>query len=77
MMLVETFETTLRELLQARPFQPFQIEFDDGDVAVVGHPRAVSYLGGASELYFGPDHNDFLFHNIGVRRIVKLVPAPA
>ena len=75
MMPVDVFEQKLLGLLRAQPFQPFQIEFDDGSVAVVGHPKTISYLGGMSGLYFGPDKDDFLFPSIGVRRIVRLVPA--
>jgi hypothetical protein len=70
------FEQRLLELLRRRPFQPFQIELENGEHLVVGEPRALMYRGGASAMYFGIDDIRF-FGFEAVRRIIELVPASA
>lgn len=71
----QEFEATLLSRIKAVPFQPFVIEFDDGDRVVVGQPEALSYIGGPSAIFFDPRSQGMLFHSVAVSRVIDLVPA--
>lgn len=68
------FEDGLLRPLRRRPFQPFAIEFDDGERFTVPEPKALNYGGGQTALYFGSDDTR-MFHCEAVRCIVE--PATA
>jgi hypothetical protein len=75
MMTCAQFEQAMQAQLQRKPFQPFVIEFDEGEPFMVGHPKALMYRGGYSGVFFGPDGSISLFHSEAVRGITELVPA--
>jgi hypothetical protein len=69
------FERTMLRLLGRKPFQPFVIEFDDGDRFVISQPEAIHYLGGPSAAFFSPDKSVNLFDSRAVRQFLELTAA--
>jgi hypothetical protein len=74
-MSAEAFELKVRDLLRKQPFQPFQIEFEDGDRFVVGDPKALWYHMGDSAVFFRHDGSFDFIYSEAVRDFIELVPA--
>ncbi|HXG10750.1 MAG TPA: hypothetical protein VNK04_13415 [Gemmataceae bacterium] len=72
-----TFEQAMRALLQRKPFQPFAIEFDNGEQWVVEQPEMLFYYTGDSALYFRPDGSLSFVDCDNVKQLVELPQAPA
>jgi hypothetical protein len=69
------FERRMTDLLKREPFQPFAIEFDDGQRWVVNQPKSVWYTDGDTAIYSHPDGNfDFVDCDV-VKELSELSPA--
>ena len=75
MMTRASFEQGLQTLLKRQPFQPFIIEFDDGERWVVGEPAALWYQEGRTAVYSRPDGSLHFVDCEAVRQFVELTPA--
>jgi hypothetical protein len=75
-MTLPDFEKSMREFADQVPFQPFLIEFDDGEQLLVPSRQAIGLIGGDDAIYFGPDRQDLRFVDCdSVKRIVAASPA--
>ncbi len=69
------FEKSMRAFDQV-PFQPFVMEFDDGEQLLVPCRKAIGLIGGGDATYFGPDRQDLRFVDCdNVKRIIAASPA--
>ncbi len=50
----------LRELINARPFQPFAVRTMDGREVTVGHPENIAYGGGRVAVVVQGDHFEII-----------------
>jgi len=65
-MTAHEFETTLRELLNKDPFQPFIVEYEDGERFEVDGPH-VAFAGGAASAH-AADNEIYFFNYKNVRQ---------
>lgn len=77
-MLAKTaFEQALRARLQRQPFQPFVIEFDDGDQWLVERPTMLFYHAGDSAMYFRADGSFDFVDADNVKQFLDATAAPS
>ena len=69
-MTAKEFETTLRELLNKKPFQPFEVEYLDGRRFWVDAPHVAFSGGGAT--FLGPNHVAYTFDCNTIKRFVPV-----
>jgi hypothetical protein len=70
----EDFDQRLRALRDRKPFQPFQIEMEDGRIFVVGNREDLMYPQCGRSVYFHNGELEFVDCEY-VGRIVELVPS--
>jgi hypothetical protein len=71
MMTRAQFDQVTRSLLKRQPFQPFVIEYDDGQRFVVGQPSELASFAGSAS-YFDPAGELHLIDSENVRQVIEL-----
>jgi hypothetical protein len=71
------FDQVVRAFLERKPFQPFVIEFDEGEPFVVDRPDALMAPGFGKTVYFRPDGSFDFVDSENVRQVVEVTAAPS
>ena len=74
-MTVEQFEKNLRQFIRQEPFKPFVVEFADGRILEIDHPKVV-FAGGAAS-FLTPDYDLVEFYCEDVSAMRPAVPGLA
>lgn len=77
MMKRSQFEEALHVRLRRQPFQPFVIEFEDGERWVVEKRENLSYYTGDSALYSREDGSLSFVDRDNVKQFLDLAAAPS
>jgi len=75
MMHAPIFDQLVRERLERKPFQPFVIEFDNGNRLVVEQREALMAPSYGNTIYFGPNDDLTFVDCVAVKQFVEAAPA--
>jgi hypothetical protein len=72
MMTSSSFDQAVRALLERKPFQPFVIEFDEGERFIVDKPEALMFPTFGKTVFFRSDGSFDFVDNENVRQVVDI-----